>query len=135
MSISSTLIPILTERFPGRGLRVGTRPDPIAVFPSALVDIGELSIYDDGDEATISIQNITHNHVNPYDESLTSEQREKWITENVVDFLTMLFNDEVLLWSVNKGFGGGGCQYPFEGVIPDGIRPDASVFTWAKKIR
>jgi hypothetical protein len=35
-----------------------------------------VQIYDDGDEATIVIENVTHHHTNPYDAEMTPRQRD-----------------------------------------------------------
>jgi hypothetical protein len=34
----------LTEQFPGRGLRLGTPPEPAALFPSSHPAVGDLTI-------------------------------------------------------------------------------------------
>jgi len=60
--IRDVLLPKLMDRFPGRGIRTGTPPGPIAVFPASHPEVGDLSIYDDVEEATVSIGMITHGH-------------------------------------------------------------------------
>ena len=105
--ISDTLLPALHERFPDRGLQSGSSPNEVAVFPAAHPEVGNVSIWDDGDEATVGIGEITHGHFNPYDDSLTSEQIAKRVTEDVIEFLQALFNDRVLLWKSRDGGSGG----------------------------
>ena len=41
------------------------------------------------------IENITHHHVNPYDETLNPEERCHWISAEVMEFLGELFADRV----------------------------------------
>ncbi|MHC9539942.1 MAG: hypothetical protein AB9903_10520 [Vulcanimicrobiota bacterium] len=60
--IRDVLLPKLMDRFPGRGLRTGAPPGLIAVFPAAHPEVGDLTIYDDGEEATVCIGTITHGH-------------------------------------------------------------------------
>lgn len=43
-------------------------------------------ICDHGEEATVYITEITHGHFNPYDASLTQDQVDKKVTEDVVAF-------------------------------------------------
>jgi hypothetical protein len=42
--LSSLLLPILRDRYPGRGLVEGTPPDPLAVFPGKHPGIRSVSI-------------------------------------------------------------------------------------------
>jgi hypothetical protein len=98
---------MLQERFHGRGLRTGLPPDPIAVFPGIHEAVGDVSVWDDGEEATVGVGTITHGHFNPYDQSLTAEQVSIQVSEDVVGFLEDLFADKVLLWkSPDSGSGG-----------------------------
>ncbi len=59
--------------------------------------VGRVLVYDDGDEATVLIENVTHGHFNPYDEKLSEAQRDETVTADVIDFLKALFSDRVLL--------------------------------------
>ena len=54
------LLPVLETDFPNRGLRAGEPPDPIAAFPAAHTEVGDVNIYDDGNEAMVSVGQITH---------------------------------------------------------------------------
>ena len=69
-----------------------------------------LTIYDDGDEATVDFSEITHGHFNPYNESLSDEERWGSITESVVGFLRAVFADRVLLYRTpDRAMGGWKC--------------------------
>jgi hypothetical protein len=105
--IRDILLPRLMERFPGRGLRTGSPPDPIAVFPAAHPAVGEVSIWDDGDEAMVAIGDITHGHFNSDDESLTPEQKADQVAAGVLGFLEDLLADRALLWKSPDGGSGG----------------------------
>ena len=78
-------------------MTVTPESNPIVRFPAVQEEIGDVVIYDDGDEATVCIENITHEHFNPYDDSLDEFTRDGIISETVIDFLKALFRDEVLL--------------------------------------
>ena len=54
--LSQLLLPVLRERFPDRGLVECNPPDPCAVFPGLHPGIHSVSIYDDGDELTLIVQ-------------------------------------------------------------------------------
>jgi hypothetical protein len=104
--LSSVLIPNLQARFPDRGLRVGCPPSPCAVFPAKHPQVGDIQIYDDGDELTLVFGNCTHGHFSNYDENLTPEQKANAIVENVVALLESLFADKVVLWGSHDRAGG-----------------------------
>jgi hypothetical protein len=80
------------------------------------------------------IENITHHHVTPDDETLNAEERCRWITEEVAEFLMQLFADQVFLWSINKGAGGGGWKLPFDGEIPADVHSGADMFVWSRRL-
>jgi hypothetical protein len=91
------LITALSREFPDVPFAFGFASDPVATLPSPCLEVGTLTIYDDGDEATVDISEITHGHFNPYDQSLSDEEHWASITESVVGFLRALFADRVLL--------------------------------------
>ena len=134
MTIRDVLIPALRGAFPDRGLLTPESGELVAEFPPLCPEVGRLLVYDDGDEAMVAIENITHHHVNPYNETLTKEERYNWIRDSVMEFLADLFADRVLLWSVNQGKGGGGWRIPFEGVVPDDLPSGAEAFVWTRKL-
>lgn len=137
--IREILLPALEAAFPASGMRIGNPPGPVAVFPAACAEVGDVQVYDDGEEATVVIENVTHHHTNPYDSSpydpkMTPSERAQWITDEVVEFLHALFDDRVLLWSRQQGKGGGGWSRPYEGIIPDDVPQDADVFVWSGRV-
>ena len=104
--LSSLILPILRERFPGRGLAEGAPPGPCARFPGIHPGIRGVSIYDDGDELTLCIDDLTHGHFAEYDNELPEVERQRRIVEAVVDFLDALFADQVAVWG-QANVGGG----------------------------
>jgi hypothetical protein len=105
--IRDLLVPALHQRYPDRVYKVDVPPEAIAVFTAEHPEVGDLSIWDDGDEAMVSVGDITHGHFNPYDPSLSPEQVAKVVTEQVLDFLDNLFGDRVLLWKTPESGSGG----------------------------
>lgn len=134
VTIREVLVPALEAAFPNSGMRVAASPGPVAVFPAACAEVGEVQIYDDGDEATVVIENVTHHHSNPYDSNMSPRERAESVTQEVVEFLRALFDDRVFLWALQQGKGGGGWTQPYEGVIPDDVPEDADMFLWSRRI-
>jgi hypothetical protein len=95
--IRDHLVPALQREFPGCEIVFDTPPNPIATFPANQEAVGKVCVYDDGDEATVCIEKITHGHFNPYNEALTDDERARIVTEEVIDFLKALFSDRILL--------------------------------------
>lgn len=105
--IRDCLIPALKSEFACWEIAFNTPPQPIATFPACQEAVGRVLIYDDGDEATVLIEKITHGHFNPYDETLREVQRDKIIAGDVVEFLKALFTDRVLLHTSEDNRVGG----------------------------
>jgi len=103
--IRDFLLPILTERFPGRFVTAEPGVQPCVTFPAKHPQVGDVQIYDDGDEITLIAGNFTHGHFSNYDE-IPVEEKEKIIADSVADFLDRLFSDQVVLWGSHKGSGG-----------------------------
>jgi hypothetical protein len=104
--ISSTLIPKLQQRFPEREMQTGSPPSPCVVFPAIHPEVGDVLIYDDGDELTVIAGKFTHGHFSNYEKDLSEEQKSETISEEVVDFLEALFSDQIVLWGSHQGSGG-----------------------------
>jgi hypothetical protein len=96
--LSQLLLLVLRERFPDRGLVEGSPPEPCAVFPGIHPGIRGVSIYDDGDELTLCVDDLTHGHFSEYTEGLPEAEREQRIVERAVEFLEALFADKVVVW-------------------------------------
>ena len=105
--ISHTLIPALRQQFTDRALRVEHSLRLRIVFPAAHPEVGDVIIWDDGSEATVEVGSM-HGHFNPYNSQLSDAEVAEAVTEAVIDFLTSLFSDCVVLYrSPNqKHFGG-----------------------------
>jgi hypothetical protein len=105
--IRDYLIPALKEEFSGWEISYDSPPNPVATFPAAQEQVGKVFICDDGDEATVCIEKITHGHFNDYDAVSGSVEKEKAIVQSVIDFLKALFSDRVLLFTNPDNSAGG----------------------------
>jgi hypothetical protein len=105
--IRDHLVPAVKEVFPNLAFKISPTSNPIISLPSSSAEIGDLHIYDDGDQATVVITGITHGDFGVYDENLNTEEKEQIITEDVISFLVTLFSDRVVLYrSSSKDIGG-----------------------------
>jgi hypothetical protein len=125
--LSSLLLPILRERFPGRGLVEGTPPDSCAAFPGTHTGIRGVSIYDDGHELTVCVDDLTHGHFAECDDRLPEAERERRIVEAVVEFLDALFADRVAVRG-QANVGGGWYRIDLGGL---GGRHGVQEFVWS----
>jgi len=104
MVIRDILVPLL-ERFKDRGLRLGTPPDPIAVFPAAHPDVGDVKVSEgNGGGADVAVGDVARDHFfNPYEEERDTSEAAEGIARNVVRFLEELFADRLLIWRSTDG--------------------------------
>jgi hypothetical protein len=104
MAIRDILVPMLVDRFADRGLRLGDPPDPIAVFPAAHPEVGEVRISDRDTSADVAVGDIAYDHFfNPYDEERGTDTAAAGIAKEVVRFLQELFTDRLLMWRSSDG--------------------------------
>jgi hypothetical protein len=106
--LTDAIVPVLKARFIGRPVIFGNPPGPVATFPAAHADVGDLVIDDDGDEFTVYVGKFTHVHFSDYDESLTESARAARIVDNLVSFLDDVFADRMEFFGSHTG--GGGCR-------------------------
>jgi hypothetical protein len=105
--IRDHLVPAVKEVFPNLAFKISPTSNPIISLSSSSAEIGDLHIYDDGDQATVIITGITHGDFGVYDENLNTKEKEQIITEDVISFLVTLFSDRVVLYRTSsKGMGG-----------------------------
>ena len=124
------LVPALEQKFPARGLLSWEPPDPIAVFPAAHPEVGDVTIYDDGDEAILHIGDISHGHFGSDDPNRTGAVAAQAVTEQIVEFLNDLFADRVLLWK-QPGNGAGGWYLLDYNDSSAFMGADALTFVWS----
>lgn len=132
--ICNHLLPAIKKEFAGWEIQFNTPPHPIATFPARQKAVGNLLIRDDGTEVTICVENITHGHFSCYDKALTQGEREKQITEDVLDFLKALLSDNVLLFTSQDRRRGGWFRIDLGG-MPIESQPDCLYFLWSKPFK
>ncbi len=110
MKILETLIPALEERFAGRGMRKGVIGEPDVLFPAVHPEVGDIFIYDEGDEITIIVSGFMHVHFGTDEASSTELESTAAITRDIVQFLEDVFADRMIFWTRLGGFAGAGCS-------------------------
>lgn len=130
--IRDKLIPALQQRYSDDGVQMGSglKPDPVAVFPAKHPSVGELTIWDDGEEATVNIGEITHGHFNLYNPDLNQDQIDEGVSSQILDFLEDMFADKYLLWKSRDGRSGG-WQHLDHIDMPLERQTDADYFVWS----
>jgi hypothetical protein len=105
MAIRDILVQVFVERFKDRGLRLGTPPDPIAIFPAAHPDVGDVSVSEgNGGGADVAVGDVARDHFfNPYEEERDTSEAAEGIARNVVRFLQELFADRLQMWRSTDG--------------------------------
>jgi hypothetical protein len=127
--LKDRIIEELQTRYPDTGFVTDANNNPFAILQNNCKEIGALEIYNDGDEVTISIREITHSHFNPYNEALSDSDRDNWIFEEVFDFLDALFDMRILFYrSPNRNTGG--WVYTEEKVTTYDCERGMENFTW-----
>jgi hypothetical protein len=58
-------------------------------------------------EPLTTLNQITHSHFDSYDQTLSADERAKDISESVIDFLTSLFSNKLLMHRSSDGRSGG----------------------------
>jgi hypothetical protein len=125
-ALSELLLPMLRERFPGRGLIEGQLPEePFAVFPGVHPGIRRVAVYDDRVELTVAVDDFTHGHFS--DDSAPRADSEQRTVEAVVEFLEALFTDQIVVWGQHSV--GGGWYRPDLG--GSGSQPGVPEFVWS----
>jgi hypothetical protein len=105
--IRTHLEPALRQRFSSQPFEIHQENAPFATLDAPCAGIGRLELCDDGDEVTVYLTELTHGHFGCYEDDLSTEEKERAIASDVVDFLDALFADRVVAYRVIGGFAGG----------------------------
>ena len=106
MRLSFSLLQELESKYQAYLVSISPEGNPCAVFQSPHSDVGELEVYDDGDEITISLPGFTHSHFGNYDDKLTRAEQSKQIAKEVLEFLDGVFGDRIVFFGSAAGGGG-----------------------------
>ena len=105
-SLEIHVLPELAARFPGKGMQSHPGAAPFAIFPAVHPDVGDIEIYDDGDELTVVVGKFTHRHFSNYDQGVSQVERACRIGNDLAVFLSDLFADRIEMYGSHLGGGG-----------------------------
>lgn len=103
--IAKKLLQGIAGRFPDLPVLTESADGATMTIPGHHPDVGAVSIWDDGSEATVAIGEISHRHFSDYREDASAEEKAYAIAEDVITFLGLLFADRVLLWKSGRTGG------------------------------
>jgi hypothetical protein len=122
-----------------QALRAGRVPAPhnesfsdriVVRIPATAPEVGDLEVVDDGDEYTMYVSRHTHTHFMPaLNEAPTRAAQEAEALEQVVEYLTSIVKDEVVIWSEARGSGG---TFGVK-VKPNWLSSGAQAWLWSGK--
>ncbi len=105
MMLLETLIHDLKASYPDQAYSVNEKERLLSITAQN-DEVGGIDIKDDEYELTVYVGNFTHWHVGCYEEELSEEEKAKHISNQVIEFLSDLFNDQVVMWGSHEGGGG-----------------------------
>ena len=124
----------LKANYPNLQFSVNDKEKCITI-PAKSNDVGDITIYDDEHELTVGVGNFTHWHASCYEEALREKEKAILIVSEVIDFLTDLFNEKIIMWGSHDKGGG---FYNIEGNTNEQDAPlepeSEEKYVWSGKI-
>jgi hypothetical protein len=78
----------------------------VIIITGPCAEVGNIEIQDDEYELTVFVGNFTHWHVGCYEEGYSELEKAEYIASRVVEFLSDLFSDKIVMWGSHSGGGG-----------------------------
>ncbi len=117
MSLRDLLLQTLRERYRTRGVQLFENAErgPLARFPAAHPEIGDLELGADAREMGVNVRigDVLQDNFHSFDTHLTDAERNRRVVQEAVRFLDELFADRLLFW---KGADGGGFGWRERGI-------------------
>ncbi|TBR20672.1 hypothetical protein EPO15_12450 [bacterium] len=131
--IEAFLIPLLRGKYPN-AMYDHAEPGPIVSFPGP-PEVGDLEVWEEGDEATVAIGRLTHTHFNgfnsyPRDPKLSEDDVARKVAGEVLEFLEAFFAGKLVVW---KESGGLVTLGPIE-ALPAPLPDDCEAFGWKGRL-
>lgn len=95
--ITEELLLAVTEKFPDRKWSQTGDDDPVIRFAPECDEVGEVRVYGADEGAIVEIENFNSHCFGFSENSLSEEEKIDRIIKDVVEFLSALFSDQVLL--------------------------------------
>ncbi len=98
-------VELVPQRFAKTGCSVDIARNPIIKFAAAHPDVGDLTVYDDGEDLTIYVGDITHVHFGCYEDDWSEDRKRLAIVDDVSHFVREVITEEIELFKTS--FAGG----------------------------
>ena len=126
------LIPALKTTFPEAPFDYSGRGNDVASLPMPN-GLGKLKIFDDGDEITVFLGDVTHCHFGQDYLGDGKYSPEPEVCDVVIEYLKDLFSDRVLFYHArDRGRDGSGPVPPSEEL--EKIKKDCRCFVWSRAL-
>jgi hypothetical protein len=122
---------MLEARFPDLSSQNADRPDLVAEFAAKNALVGPATVWDNHTDVMIVVGEITHLHIDSSDGDPTTMNADERIADAVIDWLSALFADEVLLWRRRTSRGTGGHQRFKTDAEFSLMSPEDETFRWS----
>jgi hypothetical protein len=113
----------LETHFPLLGFTSNDK-EKLITIPYQHKDVGEIIIYDDKDEFTISVEKFTHWHIGCIDRKSKDINQIEEAVSDVVNFLEDMLNDKIFMYG--SSVKGGGASY-----IDDDFSTNKQGYVWS----
>jgi hypothetical protein len=95
----------LLEAFPTALISINDDSQVISIH-SPCSEVGSIEIQDDESELIVFVGRFTHWHVGCHEENYNELEREEYIASTVIEFLSDLFSDKIVMWGSHSAGGG-----------------------------
>lgn len=109
MTLRGKIADALVEKFDGL-VTIDNSSNTIAIIAAKHPDVGDLVIEQMDDELVVSVESISHGHFACYEDSLPIDDQESEIVSNVIDFIELLLDEKILLFTSSWGGGWVDCE-------------------------
>lgn len=138
MAIRDLLVDTIRHRYADRSVELveGGERGPVARFPAAHPDVGDLHVDTGAFGVDVHIDDILHDSFHSYDAHLDDGERNQRLLSEVLRFLDELFADRLLFWKAAEGPGIGWRERGVTGSFDPLVMDDRvyRVYLWSRPL-
>jgi hypothetical protein len=136
VAIRDLLVDTIRHRYADRSVELveGGERGPVARFPAAHPDVGDLHVDTGAFGVDVHIDDILHDSFHSYDAHLDDGERNQRLLSEVLRFLDELFADRLLFWKAAEGPGIGWRERGVTGSFDPLVMDDRvyRVYLWSR---
>ena len=131
--IRNRLILLFEQKFGANSFTRGDIPSALVSFPPAHNGVGELKVFEYGNELIVEIGKIAHHQFDNLNPDATPEAAEQALAEQVAGFVEDVFADKYIFWCSPQRDAGGLKHIDFfsENERSSFLDGDRIYFTWS----